>query len=92
MAYTSLYRRYRPDTFRDVIGQNHVVKTLVNQIKSGNIGHAYLFTGTRGTGKTSVAKIFLVRSTVCTRRTALPAASAKCVWNLRCQATSTFWR
>ena len=58
MAYTSLYRRYRPDTFRDVIGQNHVVKTLVNQIKSGNIGHAYLFTGTRGTGKTSVAKIF----------------------------------
>ena len=58
MAYTSLYRRYRPDTFRDVIGQNHVVRTLVNQIKSGNIGHAYLFTGTRGTGKTSVAKIF----------------------------------
>lgn len=58
MAYTSLYRRYRPDTFRDVIGQNHVVRTLINQIKSGNIGHAYLFTGTRGTGKTSVAKIF----------------------------------
>lgn len=58
MAYTSLYRRYRPDTFRDVIGQDHVVRTLVNQIKSGNIGHAYLFTGTRGTGKTSVAKIF----------------------------------
>ena len=40
MAYTSLYRRYRPDTFRDVIGQDHVVRTLVNQIKSGNIGHA----------------------------------------------------
>ena len=58
MAYTSLYRRYRPDTFRDVIGQNHIVRTLVNQIKTGNIGHAYLFTGTRGTGKTSVAKIF----------------------------------
>lgn len=58
MAYTSLYRRYRPDTFRDVIGQEHIVRTLVNQIKSGNIGHAYLFTGTRGTGKTSVAKIF----------------------------------
>lgn len=58
MAYTSLYRRYRPDTFRDVIGQDHVVRTLVNQIRSGNIGHAYLFTGTRGTGKTSVAKIF----------------------------------
>ena len=58
MAYTSLYRRYRPDNFSDVIGQDHVVRTLVNQIKSGNIGHAYLFTGTRGTGKTSVAKIF----------------------------------
>ena len=58
MAYTSLYRRYRPDTFRDVVGQEHIVRTLVNQIKSGNIGHAYLFTGTRGTGKTSIAKIF----------------------------------
>lgn len=58
MAYTSLYRRYRPNTFRDVIGQDHVVRTLVNQIKSDSIGHAYLFTGTRGTGKTSVAKIF----------------------------------
>ena len=58
MAHTSLYRKYRPDTFRDVIGQNHVVKTLVNQVVSGDIGHAYLFTGTRGTGKTSVAKIF----------------------------------
>ena len=58
MAHTSLYRKYRPDTFRDVIGQNHVVKTLVNQVVSADIGHAYLFTGTRGTGKTSVAKIF----------------------------------
>ncbi|MGN1096734.1 MAG: DNA polymerase III subunit gamma/tau, partial [Christensenellales bacterium] len=58
MAYTSLYRRFRPDTFDKVIGQEHIVKTLVNQIKNKAVGHAYLFTGTRGTGKTSVAKIF----------------------------------
>ncbi len=58
MAYTSLYRRYRPDVFENVIGQDHIVRTLKNQIASGQIGHAYIFTGTRGTGKTSVAKIF----------------------------------
>lgn len=58
MAYTSLYRKYRPDTFDKVIGQDHIVRTLKNQIAHGNIGHAYIFTGTRGTGKTSVAKIF----------------------------------
>ncbi len=58
MAYTSLYRRYRPETFDDVIGQDHIVRTLKNQIATGTIGHAYIFTGTRGTGKTSVAKIF----------------------------------
>jgi DNA polymerase-3 subunit gamma/tau len=58
MVYTSLYRQYRPDTFDKVIGQEHIVKTLKNQIKNGAVGHAYIFTGTRGTGKTSVAKIF----------------------------------
>ncbi len=58
MAYVSLYRRFRPSTFDGVIGQNHITRTLINQIKSGNIGHAYLFTGTRGTGKTTCAKIF----------------------------------
>ncbi len=58
MAYTSLYRRYRPETFDDVIGQDHIVRTLKNQIATGTVGHAYVFTGTRGTGKTSVAKIF----------------------------------
>lgn len=54
----SLYRVHRPRKFEEVIGQEHITKTLVNQIKSGQIGHAYLFCGTRGTGKTSVAKIF----------------------------------
>lgn len=56
--YQSLYRKYRPKRFADVVGQDHIVKTLKNQIKAGKIGHAYLFCGTRGTGKTSVAKIF----------------------------------
>lgn len=57
MAYTALYRKFRPDTFADVKGQDAIVQTLKNQIKSDRIGHAYLFCGTRGTGKTSIAKI-----------------------------------
>lgn len=58
MSYTALYRKFRPDTFEKVKGQEHIVTTLKNQIKSDRIGHAYLFCGTRGTGKTSVAKLF----------------------------------
>ncbi len=58
MAYLALYRRYRPTTFDKLIGQDSIVKTLTNQIETGRLGHAYLFTGTRGTGKTSCAKIF----------------------------------
>lgn len=58
MSYVALYRKFRPQTFGMVKGQEHVVRTLKNQIKNNRIGHAYLFTGTRGTGKTSVAKIF----------------------------------
>ena len=58
MSYTALYRKFRPDNFADVKGQDHIVTTLTNQIKHNRIGHAYLFTGTRGTGKTTVAKIF----------------------------------
>ncbi|HIR93479.1 MAG TPA: DNA polymerase III subunit gamma/tau [Candidatus Egerieimonas intestinavium] len=57
MSYTALYRKFRPDTFEDVKGQEHIVTTLKNQIKANRIGHAYLFCGTRGTGKTTVAKI-----------------------------------
>ena len=57
MSYTALYRKWRPATFDDVRGQDAIVKTLQNQIVSGRIGHAYLFCGTRGTGKTSIAKI-----------------------------------
>ncbi len=57
MAYKALYRKWRPMTFDDVIGQEHIVKTLKNEISENRIAHAYLFTGTRGTGKTSTAKI-----------------------------------
>lgn len=58
MSYTALYRKFRPRRFEDVKGQEHIVTTLQNQIKADRIGHAYLFCGTRGTGKTSIAKIF----------------------------------
>ena len=58
MAYQALYRKFRPEVFEDVSGQDAIVTTLKNQIKTNRIGHAYLFCGTRGTGKTTVAKIF----------------------------------
>ena len=58
MAYQALYRKFRPDTFQDVKGQDAIVTILKNQLKASRIGHAYLFCGTRGTGKTSVAKVF----------------------------------
>ena len=64
MSYQALYRKWRPQVFADVKGQDHIVKTLQNQIGSGRIGHAYLFCGTRGTGKTTVAKI-LARAVNC---------------------------
>lgn len=56
--YQALYRKYRPKTFDEVIGQSHITKTLSNQVLKGEISHAYLFSGSRGTGKTSVARIF----------------------------------
>lgn len=58
MSYQALYRKFRPQEFSDVKGQDHIVTTLKNQIKADRIGHAYLFCGTRGTGKTTIAKIF----------------------------------
>ena len=64
MSYTALYRKYRPATFDEVVGQDHITKTLRNQIVSGRVGHAYLLNGGRGTGKTSSAKI-LARAINC---------------------------
>ncbi len=57
MAYQALYRKYRPQTFSDVVGQEHITETLKNELSAGRTVHAYLFTGSRGTGKTSCAKI-----------------------------------
>lgn len=57
MAYTALYREWRPQSFEEVVGQKQVTITLKNQIKSNRIAHAYLLCGTRGTGKTTIAKI-----------------------------------
>ena len=66
MSYTALYRKFRPAEFEDVKGQDHIITTLKNQIKADRIGHAYLFCGTRGTGKTTVA-------------TEVPAGNVPCV-------------
>ena len=56
--FQALYRKYRPQTFKDIVGQNHIVSVLKNAIEKNQISHAYLFYGPRGTGKTSIAKIF----------------------------------
>lgn len=58
MAHLALYRKWRPTVFEDIVGQGHITKTLKNQIMTNRIGHAYLFCGTRGTGKTTCAKVF----------------------------------
>ncbi len=58
MAYVALYRKFRPQCFEELVGQEHIVRTLLNQLESGRIAHAYLFAGPRGTGKTSTAKLF----------------------------------
>ena len=57
MAYQSLYRRYRSKTFQELVGQEHVVKALKIAVTENRVGHAYLFSGPRGTGKTSTARI-----------------------------------
>lgn len=64
MAYTALYRKFRPLTFEEIVGQEHITRTLKNQLIAGRVGHAYLFNGCRGTGKTSAAKI-LARAVNC---------------------------
>ncbi|MEG2158803.1 MAG: DNA polymerase III subunit gamma/tau [Clostridia bacterium] len=68
MEYNALYRLFRPKTFDEIVGQQHITETLKNQIKSGNISHAYLFCGTRGTGKTTAARVF-AKAINCTNMT-----------------------
>ena len=60
MAYKALYRTYRPSTFEEVAGQEHIVKTLKNALATRKLAHAYLFAGPRGTGKTTMAKMVLI--------------------------------
>ena len=64
MSYTALYRKFRPQTFSEIVGQEHITQTIKNQIIAGRVGHAYLFNGGRGTGKTSAAKV-LARAINC---------------------------
>lgn len=84
MSYTALYRKFRPKSFDDVKGQDAIVTTLKNQMKAGRIGHAYLFCGTRGTGKTSVAKI-LARAVNCEN----PVDGSPCGECAMCNAISS---
>lgn len=83
MSYTALYRKFRPQTFADVKGQDHIVTTLKNQVNSGRVGHAYLFCGTRGTGKTTIAKI-LARMVNCEA----PTEDGPCCQCASCKAVS----
>ena len=64
MGYTALYRKFRPQTFSEMVGQEHITRTLRNQIIANRVGHAYLFNGVRGTGKTTSAKV-LARAVNC---------------------------
>lgn len=76
MSYLSLYRKYRSQTFGELIGQDHVVKTLQNALSSGKIAHAYLFTGPRGTGKTSTAR--LLAKALCCEKGPTPTPCNEC--------------
>lgn len=79
MAYQALYRVFRPQSFQDVVGQEHVTKTLKNAIVQNKTSHAYLFSGPRGTGKTSAAKILRRRLTVNTAMTGSLAMNVRFV-------------
>ena len=90
MSYTALYRKFRPVEFEDVKGQEHIITTLKNQIEANRIGHAYLFCGTRGTGKTTVAKIF-AKAVNCELRTMVWTTSVRSgkKWHTARQKEST---
>ena len=83
MSYIALYRKYRPKTFDEVYGQHAIVQTLTNQIKTNRIAHAYLFCGPRGTGKTSIAKIFSKAINCSNPNNGSPCLQCKC-----CQETA----
>ena len=83
MSYTALYRKFRPDTFEDVKGQDHIVTTLKNQIRADRIGHAFLFCGTREPVKRPWQRSLQKRSTVSNRWTAVHVTSARPVGRYR---------
>lgn len=89
MEYTVLARRYRPQAFGDVVGQDHIAQALRNAISADRVAHAYLFTGARGVGKTSTARILASRSTARKPTTATPATTAKSVMPFRSVPMST---
>ena len=78
MSTETLYRKYRPQKFSDVIGQEHVVKTLQNAVAKNRVGHAYLFTGPRGTGKTTLARILAVAASCTKRKDFTPSSKNVC--------------
>lgn len=80
--YLALYRKFRPQSFDKIVGQNHITKTLVNQIESGQIGHAYLFCGSRGTGKTTAAKVFAKAINCLTPKDGSPCGNCEVCKNL----------
>ena len=86
--YRALYRKWRPQRFEDVVGQRGIVTALRNQIATGRVGHAYLFTGVRGTGKTTCAKIFAKAVNCLHPQNGDPAANAR---SARASTTAAFW-
>jgi DNA polymerase-3 subunit gamma/tau len=82
VGYTALYRKWRPKTFKDIIGQSHITTTLENQILNGSVAHAYLFSGSRGTGKTSTAKVFARAINCIDRETADPCNKCEVCINI----------
>jgi DNA polymerase-3 subunit gamma/tau len=92
MSYLVLARKWRPKRFAELVGQEHVVRALSNALDSGRVHHAFLFTGTRGVGKTTIARIF-AKSLNCEQGTSAdPAASARPAWTSTPAATSTCWK
>ncbi|KPC97521.1 DNA polymerase III subunit tau [Geobacillus sp. BCO2] len=92
MAYQALYRVFRPQRFADMVGQEHVTKTLQSALLQHKISHAYLFSGPRGTGKTSAAKISPRRSTVNRRQRRSHAMSVQLASALRMERFPMCWK